>query len=98
IREVEEETGIRIDPASRFIPLGSIRQKGGKLVHAWAVESNVDPPQPIQSNLFEMEWPPGSGKRQSFPEVDRAQFFDLAQARLKIKETQWPLIEELVRR
>ena len=97
IREFDEETGIAIDPGSRFIPLGSIQQKGGKIVHAWAVEGDRDDTQPIRSNTFEMEWPPGSGRMQSFPEVDRAQFFPLATARRKLKETQWPLIEELVR-
>ena len=98
LREFEEETGIDIDPGSRFIPLGSIQQKGGKIVHAWGVEGDCDDTQPIRSNSFEMEWPPGSGRMQSFPEVDRAQFFGLEEARRKIKESQWPLIEELVRR
>ena len=96
LREFEEETGITIDPQSRFLPLGSIQQKGGKIVHAWAVEKDWDDTQPIRSNTFEMEWPPGSGRVQSFPEVDRAQFFPLAEARRKVKERQWPLIERLV--
>ena len=98
LREFEEETGITIDPQNNFIPLGSIQQKGGKIVHAWGVEGDWDETTPIRSNTFEMEWPPGSGRMQSFPEVDRAQFFSLEMARRKIKETQWPLIEELQRR
>jgi predicted NUDIX family NTP pyrophosphohydrolase len=73
IREFEEETGLK--PHGPFIQLGSIRQKGGKVVHAWAFEGDCDDPQPICSNLFDMEWPPRSGKMQSFPEMDRAQFF-----------------------
>jgi predicted NUDIX family NTP pyrophosphohydrolase len=60
------------------------------------VEKDWDDAQPIRSNTFEMEWPPGSGRVQSFPEVDRAQFFPLAEARRKVKERQWGLIERLV--
>jgi predicted NUDIX family NTP pyrophosphohydrolase len=96
IREFEEETGILIEPQSRHIPLGSIQQKGGKIVHAWAVEKDWDDSQPVRSNTFEMEWPPGSDRMQSFPEVDRAQFFPLNEARRKVKERQWPLFERLV--
>jgi len=93
-REFEEETGIQ--PAGPYIELGSIRQKGGKVVHAWAFEGDPDPSQPIRSNTFEMQWPPGSGRIQCFPEVDRAQFFSLAEGRLKLKEAQWALVERLV--
>jgi len=96
IREFEEETGIAIDPASKFIALGSIQQKGGKMVHAWAVEKDWDDAQPVRSNTFECEWPPGSGTVQCFPEVDRARFFPLGEARRKVKERQWGLIERLV--
>jgi predicted NUDIX family NTP pyrophosphohydrolase len=96
LREFEEETGIAIDAGSEFIALGSIQQKGGKMVHAWAVEKDWDDTQPVRSNMFEMEWPPGSGRMQEFPEVDRAQFFPLDVARRKIKERQWGLIERLV--
>jgi predicted NUDIX family NTP pyrophosphohydrolase len=95
IREFGEETGLRIDPASRFVPLGAIQQKGGKHVHAWAVERNEDVPQPIRSNMHEMEWPPGSGRLRSFPEVDRAEFFPVAAAKQKIKDRQVELIERL---
>jgi predicted NUDIX family NTP pyrophosphohydrolase len=92
-REFEEETGLK--PQGPFIELGSIRQKGGKIVHAWAFSGDCDDSQPICSNLFEMEWPPRSGKIQSFPEVDRAQFFSLAEAEQKIRDSQWPLVERL---
>ena len=97
LREFEEETGLRLDPGSRFLPLGSIQQKGGKIVHAWGVEAARDLPETpvIRSNTFEMEWPPRSGRRQEFPEVDRAEFFPLPVARLKIKERQVPLLDRL---
>jgi predicted NUDIX family NTP pyrophosphohydrolase len=94
IREFEEETGIQ--PASQYIELGSIRQKGGKVVHGWAFEGDYDPTQPIRSNNFEMQWPPRSGHMRSFPEVDRAQFFSLDEGRRKIKDAQWPLVERLL--
>ena len=95
LREFEEETGIAIDARSRFLPLGSIEQKGGKTVHAWGVEGELDDTQPIHSNTFEMEWPPRSGRLQQFPEVDRAQFFPLDLARRKLKERQVPLLNRL---
>jgi len=93
VREFEEETGIR--PCGPYTELGSIKQKGGKTVYAWAFEGDPDPSQPIRSNQFEMEWPPGSGRIQSFPEVDRAQFFSLGDGKQKLKNTQWPLVERL---
>ena len=95
IREFAEETGIVINPRSAFIELGCIQQKGGKWVHAWAVENQWDEKQPIRSNLFEMEWPPRSGRRQKFPEVDRAGFFPLAEARRKLKDRQQPFLDRL---
>jgi len=94
VREFEEETGIR--PREPFIDLGSIRQKGGKIVWAWAFQGDHDGSTPVRSNLFEMQWPPGSGRIQSFPEVDKAQFFSPAEAKIKLKEAQWPLIERLI--
>ncbi|MEY2409703.1 MAG: hypothetical protein QOF48_2373 [Verrucomicrobiota bacterium] len=97
LREFEEEIGHAIDPASRFIPLGSIRQKGGKIVHAWGVEGDRDDARAIVSNHFEMEWPPRSGRMSQFPEVDRARFFSLSEAKRKVKETQRPLLDELAR-
>jgi predicted NUDIX family NTP pyrophosphohydrolase len=96
IREFKEEVGIAIDARSRFIPLGSIRQKGGKIVHAWGVEHDCEPPPPCASNTFTMEWPPHSGKWRQFPEVDRAGFFSLSVARKKMKDTQIPLLDRLV--
>jgi predicted NUDIX family NTP pyrophosphohydrolase len=84
-REFEEETGFA---ASRdVVPLGSLRQPGGKLVHAFAFEGDYDPAG-IVSNKFEIEWPPRSGRRRAFPEVDRAAWFDLPTARLKILQGQ----------
>jgi predicted NUDIX family NTP pyrophosphohydrolase len=94
IREFKEETGLDVDPAAAFSALGSIRQKGGKIVHAWAVEMDFEDT-PIVSNCFSMEWPPGSGRMQDFPEIDHAQFFPILEARIKIKATQIPLIDRL---
>lgn len=95
IREFEEEVGIAVDASSKFIPLGTIQQKGGKIVHAWAVEGDIDEAHPLRSNTFPMEWPPGSGTRREFPEVDRAQFFPIAAAKSKLKPAQVPLLERL---
>ena len=95
-REFAEEIGVSLKPGANFLPLGSIQQKGGKIVHAWAVEQEWDDTQPIHSNEFTMEWPPGSGRTQSFPEVDRAQFFALEEARRKLKERQVPLLDRLL--
>lgn len=97
LREFEEETGLRLPPGCRFLPLGSIQQKGGKTVHAWAVEAAPDLPETpaVHSNTFTLQWPPGSGRVQEFPEVDRAEFFPLPVARRKIKERQVPLLDRL---
>src|SRR5688572_7403589 len=96
LREFQEETGIAINPAGTFIPLGSIQQKGGKFVHAWAAKQDWDDSQPIHCNLFKMEWPLGSGRIQEFPEVDRAQFFPFEEAKRKLKPTQVPLLDRLI--
>jgi predicted NUDIX family NTP pyrophosphohydrolase len=93
-REFEEETGTPIDPAARTIELGSIVQKGGKVVHAWALEGDVDP-LTATSNEFEVEWPPRSGTRVRFAEIDRVAWFDLDEARLRLKPTQVPLVDRL---
>ena len=77
-REFEEETGLK--PTGPFIPLKPIQQKGGKIVHAWAFEGDCDPAT-LKSNTFTMEWPPHSGQQQEFPEIDRAEFFDLMTAK-----------------
>jgi predicted NUDIX family NTP pyrophosphohydrolase len=94
-REVEEETGAR--PDGTFIPLDPVRQHSGKTVYAFAVESEFDPAA-LRSNLFEMEWPPRSGRRQSFPEVDRAEWFTMAIAGRKILSGQAPLLRQLEER
>ena len=91
-REFEEETGLK--PAGPFIPLKPIQQKGGKIVHAWAFEGDCDP-KAIKSNTFTTEWPPHSGRQQEFPEIDRAEWFNLATAKKKIKAGQEALIDEL---
>jgi predicted NUDIX family NTP pyrophosphohydrolase len=91
-REFEEETGFT--PRGEFVSLGSIRQKGGKIVHAWAVEGEIDT-SAIRSNTFTMEWPPRSGKRAAFPEIDRGEFFDLETARRKMNPAQGVLLERL---
>jgi len=91
-REFVEEIGVT--PSGPFIPLTPVTQKGGKIVHAWAFIGDCDP-RAIVSNTFKMEWPPRSGKQTEFPEIDRAEFFDVAAARRKIKAAQMPLIEEL---
>ncbi|RME91671.1 MAG: NUDIX domain-containing protein [Verrucomicrobia bacterium] len=96
LREFEEEVGVAFDPQEPFLELGSIRQKGGKTVHAWAVERDFELKEFPPTNAFTMEWPKGSGRMQTFPEIDRARFFPLAEARRFIKAEQWPLIERLV--
>jgi predicted NUDIX family NTP pyrophosphohydrolase len=92
-REFLEETGQAID--GNFIPLEPVTLKSGKIVHAWAVEGDIDA-ETVYSNLFEMEWPPKSGKKQSFPEIDRAGWFDLNEARAKINGVQAKLIDNLI--
>lgn len=92
IREMEEETGFR--PEGPFTALSPIKQKSGKIVHCWAQESNLDVTT-IVSNTFELEWPPKSGKRKTFPEIEKAAWFTLEAAKEKINERQLPLLEEL---
>jgi predicted NUDIX family NTP pyrophosphohydrolase len=93
VREFEEETGAR--PSGDFLPLGEIVQPGRKIVTAWAVEGDFDVGA-LKSNLFEMEWPPKSGRRASFPEVDRAEWFLIADARRKILRGQSPFLDRLL--
>jgi len=94
-REFEEETGSRVDAASdALIPLGEIVQKGGKQVVAWAVEGDLDAGA-ARSNLFAMEWPPGSGLTAEFPEIDRVTWCSPAEARRLLKPTQHPFIDRL---
>jgi len=94
IREFEEETGL--EPRGDFIELGAIQQKAGKIVHAWAFPGGWDEARLLQSNLFELEWPPRSGKIQRSPEMDRAGFFSIGNARQKLKEAQHPFLDRLV--
>jgi predicted NUDIX family NTP pyrophosphohydrolase len=91
-REFEEETGVR--PEGPFLPLGSIRQKAGKEIHAWAWEGDADPER-VTSNMVRTEWPRGSGRWLAFPEVDRCAWFDPATARGKINPAQAELITRL---
>ena len=92
-REFEEETGHRL-PDRDPIPLGFISQRGGKAVHAWALEDDLDPAT-ARSNTFEIEWPPRSGRRTTFPEVDRVAWFGPQEARRRIRQAQVPLLDRL---
>ena len=92
-REFSEETGLTL--IGREIPLAAVRQAGGKLVHVWAIEADIDPAV-VQSNSFPLEWPPRSGQVRQFPEVDRAAWFDLADARSKIHKGQVALLDEVI--
>jgi predicted NUDIX family NTP pyrophosphohydrolase len=94
LREFEEETGQR-PPAERLVALGEVRQRGGKVVSAWAAPGDLDP-QAITSNTFTLEWPPRSGVRREFPEVDRADWFDAATAREKLLAAQAELVDRLL--
>jgi predicted NUDIX family NTP pyrophosphohydrolase len=91
-REFMEELGSA--PSQPLRSLGEVRQRGGKRVHAFAVKGNLDV-QTVASNTFEMEWPPKSGRLQTFPEIDRAEWFTLPVARTKILESQRPLLDRL---
>lgn len=94
-REFREETGQ--EPRGPFLPLTPVKQAGGKLVTAWAVEGDMDPTQ-LRSNTFSLEWPPKSGRLQSFPEVDRGAWFELQDARRKLLVAQLPLLDALATR
>jgi predicted NUDIX family NTP pyrophosphohydrolase len=98
IRELEEELGPApdLDP-EELIELGSVKQKSGKVVQAWAAEAEFDPAL-LASNTFSMEWPPRSGNQQEFPEVDRAEWFDLETARAKILPAQAEFLDRLLER
>ena len=91
-REFFEETGQSTDGV--FISLGSVTQKNGKIVYAWAVEGNIDATN-IVSNTFELEWPPRSGKTKAFPEIDKGAWFSVEEAKVKIIPAQVGLIVEL---
>ena len=92
-KEFGEELGVQLTQKNLF-PLGDVRQRGGKIVTAFAVETDLDESN-IQSNTFEIEWPPRSGRRQAFPEIDRAEWFELAAARARINEAQTSLLDQL---
>jgi len=92
-REFAEETGLLVEKGES-IPLGSVQQKSGKVVHAWAVEGDLNAGA-IRSNTFTMEWPPRSGQFAEFPEVDRGGWFDLATARVKLNEAQIVFLDRL---
>ena len=94
LREFREELGVDPPPIDRAIELGEVRQSGGKVVAAWAVEGDVDVTE-IESNTFEMEWPPRSGATRSFPEVDRAGWFPAHEARMKLLSGQRALLDRL---
>jgi predicted NUDIX family NTP pyrophosphohydrolase len=96
-REFTEETGFAAPVEGAYVPLGSVRQKSGKVVSAWAVEGDCDPAR-LASNTFRLEWPPRSGRTREFPEVDRAEFFTLAEARRKILPAQAPFLDRLLER
>lgn len=91
-REFEEETGLK--PEGDFLPLGTVKQKSGKTIHAWAFAGDCDP-DAVKSNTFTIEWPPKSGKMREFPEVDRAGFFTVAQAKAKMHPVEFPLLIRL---
>ena len=94
-REFEEELGSPV--SGQFIALAPIRQASGKVVHAWAVEADFDPAT-FTSGMFSMEWPPRSGQQQEFPEVDRAEWFSIDNARRKINKAQIELLDQLANR
>ncbi len=93
-REFEEETGFKV--SGTCIPLTSVKLRSGKVIQAWAVEGDCDPGA-VRSNAFSLEWPPKSGRQQSFPEIDRAAWFGIREAKEKINKGQANLVEELER-
>jgi len=94
VREFQEEVGLAAH--GPFLELGSIRQKGGKTVHAWAFEGDWESDRPIQTTLVEIEWPPGSGEWSVWPEIDRASFFSLPTARDHMKLAQQLFLDRLL--
>src|SRR5579875_1281900 len=92
-REFAEETGTQL--SGNFLQLSPIKQKGGKIVYAWALEGNIDAAN-IQCNMFQIQWPPNSGQWKTYPEVDKAEWFSIAAAKEKINTAQIELLDELV--
>lgn len=95
-REFFEETGYDLSGVGEYLPLGQVTLKSGKEVHAWAFAGIWKPGRVPESNSFEMEWPPKSGRKQTFPEIDRAEMFLIEEAKVKINERQRPLLDRLV--
>lgn len=95
-REFAEETSFQA-PEGEVIPLRPVKQKSGKIVIGFAIEGDLDETK-VKSNLFSLEWPPKSGRTQQFPEINRAAWFDLANARIKIRQEQAPMLDELERK
>jgi predicted NUDIX family NTP pyrophosphohydrolase len=96
LRELEEELGTRFElPAGELIELGTVEQKGGKVVHCWAAEADFDPAT-LRSNTFTIEWPPRSGTEREFPEVDRAEWFAPEEAEAKINPAQADFVDRLL--
>jgi predicted NUDIX family NTP pyrophosphohydrolase len=94
--EFEEELGIAPPASANWMELGNVKQKGGKIVHAWAFEGDCPADFVAVSNTFELEWPPRSGRMQQFPEIDRAEFFSVETAKLKINAAQIVFLDRLV--
>ena len=94
--EFKEELGIEPGTAADWIELGTVKQKGGKTVHAWAFEGDLPEDFAMVSNTFPMEWPPRSGRTQEFPEIDRAEFFPIELAKEKINQAQIEFLQRLV--
>jgi predicted NUDIX family NTP pyrophosphohydrolase len=92
VREFREETGVSL--RGSFVPLTPVKQKSGKIVHAWAIAGDLDPAFLI-SNTFDIEWPPHTGKMQTFPEIDRTAWYTLDEARRYINPAQTALLDEL---
>jgi len=92
-REFQEETGFKVD--GEFVALGEIKQAGGKVVKAWALEGDCVPSE-VRSNTFSMEWPPKSGHKKEFPEIDRAEWFSVEEARKRMLKGQIPFLDRLV--
>jgi len=92
VREFEEEIGIQ--PKPPYHSLGAITQKAGKKVYAWAFQGDCDQGK-VRSNLVEMEWPPRSGKKMKVPEIDRAEFFNIQEAKIKLNPAQVPFLAAL---
>ena len=95
-REFIEETGYDLSLVKEYLPLGAVKLKSGKLVHAWAFAGRWEDGRVPESNCFEIEWPPRSGRTQRFPEIDRAEMFLIAEARTRINERQVPFLDRLV--